>query len=124
MIPELGVELEMPSHYYRAHDICYLNAYVHNPGSPIPDTPLVVMLDINTGDYWFWPSWVHYPPDVDWQEITVEHGTRKYVIIEQFIWPDDVEGSMDGIKFWGALLNEQRTAILGKLDVWEFGYGP
>jgi hypothetical protein len=121
-IPPLGVELEMPSDYFRPGDICWLNAHVHNPGDPIPDTPLVVMLDIGTGDFWFWPSWAHYPPDIDYAIIEVAHGTSTYPIIGEFVWPSEV-GSMNGLIFWGALLNQDLTEVVGEFGYWVFGYG-
>jgi hypothetical protein len=116
--------MQMPADHFNAGVQCYLNAIVHNPGESIPNTPLVVMLDIGTGDYWFAPSWAHYPWDVDWLTINAEHGSITHEIIPEFTWPDNVGGSASGIVFWGAMLNPEATQLVGTLGYWTFGYGP
>ena len=119
----LGVQLEMPSHYYEPGDICWLKAYICNPG---PDTPYVnffVVLDIGTGDYWFYPGWVHYPPDIDFEPIPeLAIGSTEKEIIPEFNWPYNV-GSYSGIRFIGAITDQNITRILGEYSTWEFGYG-
>ncbi len=119
-----GVKLEMPSTYYRPGDIFYLIAYIgNNEGHTLQNIPLFVILDINTGDYWFYPSWKHYPNDIDYflfEELPI--GITTKTIIQEFVWPQ-VEGSMSGIKFHGAITDSNITKILGIFSTLEFGYG-
>ena len=118
----LGVVLEMPSHYFRPGDLCYLYAYVHNPLEHL-DANLFVILDINTGDYWFWPGWVHYPPDYSYMPISLPYGIYSYEVLPEFVFPY-VSYSMNNLKFWGALTDPEITRIIGEYDIWQFGFGP
>jgi len=120
--PTLGVELTMPATHYRPGDPCWLTALVGNPGEPLADTPLVVFLDIGIGEFWFWPNWAHYPPDIDFREINVPTGISPVEIIPEFTWPSDV-GEMDGLVFWGALVDPGFTTVLGEIGSWRFSYG-
>ena len=121
---ELGVKLEMPSHYFRPGDTCYLDAYLCNPGpEELFDINLFIILDIGTGDYWFYPSWVHYPPDIDYEIINkLEVGILYKSIIPEFTWPPNV-GSYEKIVFWGAMTDRDITYVIGNIGSWEFGYG-
>jgi hypothetical protein len=114
----------MPATYFSPGILCFLDAVVHNPGEALRDAPLVVMLDIGAGVYWFWPGWKRYPPDVDWTRITASHGSTVFVIVPEFAWPGELAGFRDGIIFWGALLNQAGTEIAGGIGTWSFGYGP
>ena len=120
---ELGVQLEMPSHFFRTGDICWLKAYICNPGPDTLSVNLFVVLDIGTGDYWFYPNWVHYPPDIDYEPIPqLQIGVTEKEIIPEFNWPENV-GSNSGISFIGAITDEGITKIIGDYSRWEFGYG-
>jgi len=111
----------MPSHFFRMGDLCSLIARAHNPGGPIDQAPLVVLLDVGIGEYWFWPSWGHYPPEFDFSYALVSAGVSDHVIIPEFQWPD-IEGSLSGAWFLGAVLTPDMTAIVGEYGQWEFGY--
>jgi hypothetical protein len=119
---DVYVTLEMPSHHYVPGDPCWLQAYVTNTGGhSVGPVLFFVFVDDNTGDYWFWPSWAHYPPNIDWKEITVEPGTQTFEILPEFVWPSGA-GSGSGFLFWGALTDLSMTTIIGDLDVWEFSF--
>jgi len=118
-----SVALVMPDHYFTPGELCWLHAFVSNPGDPIYDSNLVVVLDIGTDDYWFWPSWVHYPTAIDYQPIRVLNpGETGLAILPAFAFPH-IEGQADSWRFVAVLMDESMTAPLGPLTEWEFGYG-
>jgi len=120
----LGVYLTMPSHVFHRGDSVSLDAIITIPQEFEQETaPLFVLLDIGTGtDYWFWPSWRHYPSEgVDFQTKTLTPGRTTVPIIPAFEWPE-VEGSLSGVSFIGAILDEPMTSILGNFGTWTFGY--
>jgi hypothetical protein len=118
----LGVELEMPAAMFRGGDTCWLKAHLSNPGpTALSNVPVVVFLDINVGEYWFWPSWTHYPPDIDTQILTVPVGTKTVDILGTFAFPTGA-GSAAGLSFWGAMLNSTMTALQGDLGQCQFGF--
>ena len=120
---ELGVQLLMPSNYFRPGDTCWLKAFVKNPtAQTYRDIPLFVFLDIGTGDYWFWPSWSHYPPDFDFERITLEPGIEEVLIIPEFTFPDGV-GKMMNLRFIGGMTDPEINEIFGEIDIWSFGFG-
>ncbi len=123
-ICETGVYLFIPSDYFRPGDIFWLNALICNSDStPYQDINFFVILDIGIGEYWFYPDWVHYPPDISYVTIDLDSGERRYVeIIPEFVWPSGV-GSYDNVIFWGAITDPQITHVIGHLDYVKFAYG-
>lgn len=112
----------MPATEYHPGDVCWLHAIIGNPGDALPDMALVVMLDIGTGEYWFYPSWCKYPPDIDFDLLSVPHGYHLEVIIPEFRWPEGA-GAADGLVFWGALLDKDLSAVQGEMGSWRFAFG-
>ena len=84
---ELGVTLEMPGSQFTSGDAFYLDAKLCNPGMPMSNVPLVVLLEV-AGSFWSWPSWSPISEGLDWQAVDVHLGTRTIHIIESFEWPD------------------------------------
>ncbi len=119
---ELGVRLEMPSNTFHPGDDVYLLAYLDNDGTTAIYN-LVVLLDIGTDEFWFYPTWVHYPPDIAYKTVTLAPGTTEEVCIPSFEWPT-IAGAASGFYFHGALLNAALTSIQGNLDSWQFGWAP
>ena len=120
---KLGVELEMPSTYFKPGQTCYLKVIVSNPGPVQYNLNLFIFLDINTGDFWFFPTWTHYPPDFDYISIQMLPIDRVvFYAIEPFTWPENA-GSYDTCRFWGALTDANITQIVGQYSFWQFGYG-
>jgi len=113
----------MPRHDYQAGDACYLDAIIERSGPAIPQAALVVLLDAGTGSYWFYPTWREYPPELDYETITVAAGRSQFTIIPEFTWPAGA-GSSDGfnLAFFGAILDSSVTALVSNLDSWTFEY--
>ena len=123
----LGVQLDMPSTMYRPGDIFYLNANVMNPGAPLGQLPLLVVLDV-FGRYYFWPGWKCYDPpeqpEFDYSYIDVITGLQVIPVLPSFTWPDTGSGKVNGLYFHAALLSASFDDIVGNMDSRQFGYGP
>lgn len=119
---DVRLELEMPQTYFRPGDTFYLNLKIYNNSSQYyTNMPLFVALNIGE-EYWFYPHWVHYPPDIDYEFNNIPVGESSKVIIQSFNWPSGV-GSMSGLKFIAAFTNQEMTELFGQMDMIEFGFG-
>jgi hypothetical protein len=121
-----GVTLEMPAEMYYPGDMFYLNSRISNSGAPLGDLPLFVILDVY-GQMFFWPSWMLYDPpthtDIDWSMIEVTSGVQIIPILPAFEWPNIQGPDVNGLLFYGALVNAEFTALIGEMDIVTFGYG-
>lgn len=115
--------LIMADTHLQPGDTLALDVLITNPGDDLTDVPLFVLLDV-FGEYWFWPRWRHYPPDIDWKNVDVPQGSVRIEIIPEFTWPDVGTGLVEGLRFHAALLNEAMTEVLGEVDTVEWSYGP
>jgi len=84
--------------------------------------PFALCLDIGTGDYWFYPSWTHYPPQGDLVIRDVAMGQEILEIIPPFTWPTGA-GNADGLQFLAALLTPDWNDMLGEFGSVQFSYG-
>jgi hypothetical protein len=113
------VDLEMPSHFYRPGDVCWLDAHVCNPTQSVyVGAPIFVILDVY-GTYYFAPS---FSLGIDYYVRNVPPGTMTIEVLQPFTWPGG-GGSASGIVFWGAQTDPDFTRIIGQLSRWEFGWG-
>ncbi len=117
----LGVTLEMPGEFFTPGSDFWLHATVCNDtDSPLTVNPLFVLLDVY-GQIWFAPDWTqgvnYYPPPFNPGETELEP-------ISLITWPETGPNNVSGIKFYGALLNEQMSDIVGVWSMKEFGWGP
>jgi len=120
-----GVEVELSGDRVCPGQLFWCRALVCSPESALEGIPFVAVVDPGTGDYWFYPSWAHYPPDMDWEAIDVPAGRERVIeVIPPFVWPDTGQSGMSGILIHGALLNRELTEILGRVGTGEVGYGP
>jgi hypothetical protein len=112
-----GVRLFLPADEFRPGDICRLNAHICNADPDIlTDVPVFFLLEVD-GQFWFWPSW----SELDYQLMNLSSGITGLTVIEPFIWPSGA-GSYEPIYFYGALLNESMTSILGDWDSVSFSF--
>jgi hypothetical protein len=121
---QLGVSIEINTGYASPGDALSCTAYVCNPASPQRDVPLVAMLDLGIGEYWFYPSWAHWPPEFDYERLTLPTGVTTLAVLPEFTWPDTGADSFGPITIWGCLLNAEMAEVLGQLGSDEFSYGP
>ncbi|MBN2053645.1 endonuclease [bacterium] len=115
------VNLEMPAHFFYAGSPCQLDACLVNPGPPVNQAMFTVALNIGTAEYWFWPRWVLYPPEVDYISMDLSTGTMQVPIIEPFPWPA-TGTAMQDLVFIGVLVTPDGSALLGTPGTWTFGY--
>lgn len=121
--PVPGVTLDMPAHYFYPGDTCYLNAVLKSDSQAPIQTRLFVILQIESS-FWFYPDWTQ---DVSFENIAVSYGSTDRMILPEFTWPDTGSDTVDGINFWGAMLNETMTDVIGGMEGignWTFGFGP
>jgi len=116
----LGVDLLLP-HYISPGGSFYVSAVLTNPGAIEQNLPFFCLLGV-FGEYYFYPTWVKYPPDIAYELIDVPHGVTVKEVLPPFSWPD-VDGELSGLYFYGAFLNREMSEIYGDLDAEEWGYG-
>ncbi|GEM_PF-626381 len=101
---DIDIEFTMPTSNMTPGSPFSLDLNITNAGSAKPDSLLFVALTIGTGDYWFFPSWVKYPSDVDALQMDIAASSTDTVsIIPSFPWPAGV-GEFSGAMFLGAVV--------------------
>ncbi|MBN2056198.1 hypothetical protein JW905_14835, partial [bacterium] len=121
---DFGVEMLASHAHVSPGDTFWILAGVCNPDLPVPAAPFVAMLDIGIGEYWFFPRWLHWPPDFDFLPTDLETGVTSIQVLAPFTWPDTGADSLDGITMYGAILTTDMTAIHGEIGSVSFGFGP
>ena len=119
-----GVRMEIPLTYVYPGQQFWCRAYVCHDHRPFP-VLFAALLDIGVDEYWFYPEWVHYPPD--YTVVLFNGGPCADVevsIVEPFTWPDTGDDRLDGITLYAAMLNSSVTEIVGELGIASFSYGP
>ncbi len=113
------LDLRMPGSIYGPGDVFWLTLDIENNGPSLPEAQLYLLLDIGTGDYWCYPNWEQYPPDLDWVDINLPvefAGTLQ--VIPEFTWPP--AGEFWGARFWVAVLDED--VLVSNVEMVEFGW--
>ncbi len=109
----LSREIFLPGHVF------LLTAGISNSGSETyAEQPFVVLLDVFGGYYWH-PQWGH---NFTYESLDIGLGTQVLEILN-FVWPDVTNGAT-GVFFYGAILNQTFTEIIGEYDVVVFGWNP
>ncbi len=102
---DIHLELLMPGDMFGPESLFSLDLAVENTGGPFADAELFVALSVGTGDFWFYPSWAQYPPEIDWETVFVPgYSSDQWVIFPEFLWPHGA-GSFDGAMFLAAILH-------------------
>ena len=115
----LGVEVWMPSNFYRPGDPCSVEVRICNPSAATyHDVPLFVILDVY-GNYYFAPTFSSY----DKYTLTDVHsGMDTMVILPPFDWPTGA-GAADGINWYAGMTNKDLTQLFGTYGFYSFGWG-
>ncbi len=128
VIPDtLGVRLAISSTDVQPGDAFWLMGYLDNPGpSRMASTPVVFILDV-FGYYYFWPSWsLYHPPEAqefDFEFRDIVPGSTGIPVVSAFTWPDTGNQTVSGLRFYGAMLDQEFSSILGDYDYVEWGFG-
>jgi len=116
-----GAYLFLDQSFFSPGDHFLLTAAACNAGDAPLAIELYVLLDIGVGEYWFWPGWVHYPPETAAMPLVLSPSERSEHNVLDFTWPDTGGQSLSAIHFWAALL-DARMAIIGEIGHAEFGF--
>ncbi|MBN2055628.1 right-handed parallel beta-helix repeat-containing protein, partial [bacterium] len=117
--PNLTILITTNSQFFSPDDLFILRLLIDNPG-PGFDAHLYVALDI-AGMLFFYPSWAGYPPDIDYQPISIwADGVFSGTLLE-FPWPEGAGSGTAG--FYAALLDETDVTLLA-LDSCNFSFEP
>jgi len=118
---DVDLEIQMPSNTFWPGAVCWLEIILDNTGSEDLDmVQLFVALNLGTDDYWFCPSWVKFPGDVDWLQIDIPaHSHQKQIILPDFIWPDGT-GTFSGAHFISLLVDGED--VKSNMDDFSFGW--
>ncbi|MBN2055460.1 SUMF1/EgtB/PvdO family nonheme iron enzyme [bacterium] len=115
------LELGMPGSVFIPGMPCRVDLTITNNGQEYPAAMLVAALDVGTGDYWFYPSWVHYPPAVDWLMVDIPgYAAMDGEIVEEFAWPEGA-GEFFGASFLAALFTAGGE-LVSDVPVVQFGW--
>lgn len=102
---DITLQLLMPGTMFQPGSPVYCHLGVANEGSDYPGAQVYVALSLGTGDFWFYPNWVQYPPQIDWEAVDLAgHSTTTLTILPQFVWPSGT-GEFSGAMFFAAVLH-------------------
>ncbi len=117
---DIHLEFLMPGNMFGPGSLFSVDLSVENAGNEFTDAQLFVALTLGTEDFWFYPSWVQFPPDLDWEDVFVPgYASDQWVICPEFIWPHDA-GAFDGAMFLSAILYDD--VLISNLAETEFGW--
>lgn len=122
--PPTGIWCLVPPGSWRPGDTVYLDVLVGNQEfNRSLHLPVFALLDIGMGEYWFAPSWVCYPPEIDYyREIVVPPcECHEFHALNPFTWPTGAGVTGKPCCFTVALMNTLITELL-YLDSCEFSY--
>ena len=115
---QIQLDLQMPGTLFGPGSPFSLTLAVDNSGTAVPDAQLFVALSIGS-DFWFYPGWIHYPPDIDMKIIDIAAGTADIGILPEFPWPSGA-GSFQGAMFFAAVLGN--GVLVSNLADFSFGW--
>ncbi|MCD4654977.1 hypothetical protein K8T06_13715 [bacterium] len=122
LVPDitLGVKLDMPS-FVHPGDEFYVTGELWNYESPMTDIPVCFMLQVHN-DFWLWPDW--FMNEFACHVLDVPFGIMPLEVIPACVWPDTGSQTLSGLWFYGAMLTQDMSAILGGFAAIEWGFGP
>ena len=117
---DINLQLAMPSHYFAPGSSCALSVHCTNTGTAYPEADLFVALNVGTSDYWFYPSWAHFPNSVDFQTMSIPALSEQDItIFPEFVWPS-IQGEFSDAVFYAAMLSE--NALVSNVNSFSFGW--
>ncbi|MBN1297995.1 hypothetical protein JXA80_14550 [bacterium] len=116
---DITLTLQMPGTHFTPADTCGLDLLIANTGPSRNAAQVFVALTVGTGDYWFYPNWIHYPPAVDWLSHDVSTGDDTLEILPGFAWPSGA-GTFTGAMFLSAVVHEGN--LVSNLAEYSFGW--
>ncbi|GEM_PF-418623 len=121
-----GVRLDLPQMVHPGEPFWVL-ALFDNPDEMRENVPTFFILEVHD-QFWFWPNWVQFtPPDqggIDFELMDIPSGSSYTWVLNLFEWPDTGSQELTGLHFYGALLSDDFSAIIGEWAMEEWGFGP
>jgi len=115
--PVLGCRVFMPSRDFGPGDVCFCVVYILNPeDSAFEEIPVFVVLDVY-GAFFFAPGFT----DFDYYTENIPPGEKKLDVLPEFIWPEGA-GSAEGVVWYAALTNPEKTELLGQMGTFSFSW--
>jgi formylglycine-generating enzyme required for sulfatase activity len=103
---DIELTLQMPGRMFGPGSLFSVDLAVENTGDAYSDAQLFVALTVGTSDFWFYPSWVQFPPNIDWENIFVPaYSSDQWVILPAFSWPHGA-GSFESAMFLAAIIHD------------------
>jgi photosystem II stability/assembly factor-like uncharacterized protein len=112
-----GCHLFLNAELFVAGDPFILDAVVVNEEAVVLDVYEYILLDV-WGEYYFWPTWTQVPDSV--HRVLDPHTSSEQEILN-FTWPAGA-GSAAGLRFIGALVDQEAMEIVGVYTEVEFGF--
>jgi hypothetical protein len=117
---DIHLELFMPGTMFGPGSPFSLDLSVENNGIAFSDAQLYVALTTGAGNFWFYPSWVQFPPAIDWDDVFVPgDASDHWAILPEFSWPYGA-GTCDGAMFLAAILHH--GDLISNLAETHFGW--
>jgi hypothetical protein len=77
-----------------------------------------ILLDV-MGEFFFWPEWSQ---ELQFSRVILPQDQTIKENILQFTWPQGDFGTVNGLRFWGTLMQPGTTRSVAPLAMTEFGY--
>ncbi|MCD4653939.1 VCBS repeat-containing protein, partial [bacterium] len=118
---QTGVTLELSSDTFQSDELFYLFADICNSGDHVlKNHHIMVILDAY-GEYFCIPSWINTKDGLDSFQYPIPSGRWELNAVPYFYWPM-VQGSANGLRFYGAILDPGMTSLVGEMDSIDFGW--
>jgi hypothetical protein len=118
---ESGAFLKLNQHEFHAGDAFSLDVKARNSETVSLSGKLFVALDVGADIYFFWPSWTHFPPEVDYQPVNLSAGQEQTYSILSFTNPPL---SAWYHCRWYSVLLDSGDNLFGDFDYEDFSLAP
>lgn len=121
-----GVWIDMPLVVNPFSDF-WVTGFACNDLDALASVPVAFILEFY-GGFWSWPSWSYYHPvsggQIDYQRLDVPQGGVTIQVIPPMTWPDTGDDRVTDLRFYGALLTQDLTSVIGEMAIATWRYGP
>ncbi len=77
---------------------------------------IFLLLDMYDGNYWSWPSWSRYPPDIDRLVAELPPNFNFSMPLLDFLWPGSYAEGYISARFTGLMLDDTTGDVLGEIQ--------
>ena len=118
---DISLDLQLPGTVFLTGSPFKLDLEITNIGPDYPDAVVLVAVNVGTDDYWFFPSWLKYPPDIDLKLMDIQGFMGSTLnIISEFDWPADT-GIFFDASFIAAIVASDGE-LISNIPVVPFGW--